>query len=48
MPPCSRCTSDSTRDFVPNDPPQGIWLGTRSGFVLHLSNFSHEPVAGTL
>jgi len=36
-----------TVNFVPNDPAQGIWLGTRSGFVLHLSNFSHAPVPGT-
>lgn len=36
-----------TINFVPNDPAQGIFLGTRSGVVVHLFNVSHEPVPGS-
>lgn len=32
-----------TVGFIVNDPEKGIWLGVRSGLVVHLDNFSHEP-----
>ena len=33
-----------TVNFVINDPAQGIWLGVRSGLIVHLDNFSHDPI----
>jgi hypothetical protein len=35
-----------TVNLVENDPQKGIWLGVRSGLVVHLVNFSQEPVLG--
>jgi hypothetical protein len=36
-----------TVNFIVNDPTQGIWLGVRSGLVVHLEDHSHGPVPVT-
>lgn len=33
-----------TVNFITNDPARGIWLGVRSGLVVHLENHSHAPI----
>lgn len=36
-----------TVSLVANDPQKGIWMGVRSGLVVHLGNFSHEPTSAS-
>ena len=33
-----------TAHFIAMDPTQGIWLGVRSGLVVHLPDHDHAPV----
>lgn len=33
-----------TANYISNNPQKGIWLGVRSGLVVHLEDFSHDSV----
>jgi hypothetical protein len=35
-----------TLGLLQNDRDKGVWLGVRSGLVVHLNNFSHKPAQG--
>ena len=37
-----------TARFVLNDPTEGIWLGTRSGLVVHLPKRREDAASGRL